>query len=210
MRSEQYFLGTREELALLVPKKCDRILDVGCGYGGLGRQLRSKGFKDIYGIEINPDSAAHLQAQYSEYWIGDVEQFVLPAGLDRFDCIIFADILEHLRDPWNVLKRYIDWLKPGGYVIASIPNIRNIAVVYNLIVKGKWQYKQSGILDKSHLRFFTRKEIIELFEHSGLKIEFMSENREQLTLKRRILTAPLFALIPDLAVCQYLIRAYRP
>jgi 2-polyprenyl-3-methyl-5-hydroxy-6-metoxy-1,4-benzoquinol methylase len=120
---------------------------------------------------------------------------------------VFADVLEHLNDPWGTFARYLQWLKPGGYVVASIPNVRNIALLFNLIVRGRWRYEDSGLLDRTHLRFFTRREIIDLFSASGLQIELVGENRESLSLFRRIILAPLLLLIPDLGVCQYLIRA---
>lgn len=204
-----YFSGVRSDVADLVPQECVRILDVGCGYGGLGRSLRARGVAQVYGVELNPDAASHLVGVYTGHWIGDVEQVSLPANMEPFDCIVFADVLEHLRDPWDTLAKYLQRLKPGGYVVASIPNVRNIALLYNLIVRGQWRYEDSGLLDRTHLRFFTRKEIIELFSTMGLEVELVEENREHLSWKRRILAAPLMALIPDLGVCQYLIRARR-
>lgn len=207
--TSEYFHGHRPDVANLVPQKCARILDVGCGYGGLGQILQARGVTEVFGVELNPDAASHLVGVYNDHWIGDVEQVSLPANMEPFDCIVFADVLEHLRDPWDTLAQYLQWLKPGGYVVASIPNVRNIALLYNLIVRGRWRYEDSGLLDRTHLRFFTRKEIIELFSTVGLEVELVEENRERLSLKRRILTAPLMALIPDLGVCQYLIRACR-
>lgn len=205
----EYFQGHRSDVADLVPKECSRVLDVGCGYGGLGRSLRARGVAQVFGIELNPDAATHLSGVYTDYWIGDVEHVSLSADMAPFDCIAFADVLEHLRDPWGAMAQYIERLKPGGYVVASIPNVRNIALLYNLIVRGRWHYEDSGLLDRTHLRFFTRGEIMELFAAAGLDVELVSENRERLSWKRRILAAPLLALIPDLGVCQYLIRARR-
>lgn len=207
--TSEYFEGHRSDVADLVPKECVRILDVGCGYGGLGSSLRARGVAQVYGVELNPEASSHLAGVYTGYWIGDVEQVGLPADVAPFDCIVFADVLEHLRDPWGTLARYLQRLKPGGYVVASIPNVRNIALLYNLIVRGQWRYEDSGLLDRTHLRFFTRKEIIELFSTVGFEVELIDENRERFSWKRRILVAPLIALIPDLGVCQYLIRARR-
>jgi 2-polyprenyl-3-methyl-5-hydroxy-6-metoxy-1,4-benzoquinol methylase len=202
-----YFSGHRSDVADLVPRECARVLDVGCGNGGLGRNLRARGVTQVFGVELNPDTASHLEGVYAGYWIGDVEQVVLPADMVPFDCIVFADVLEYLRDPWGTMARYLQRLKPGGYVVASIPNVRNIALLYNLIIRGRWHYEDSGLLDRTHLRFFTRREIMELFAAAGLDVELVSENRERLSWKRRILATPLLALIPDMGVCQYLIRA---
>lgn len=206
----EYFEGQRTDVAGLVPGNCARVLDVGCGYGGLGRNLRARGVEQVFGVEINPEAAGQLEGVYANYWIGDVEQVSLPADIEAFDCIVFADVLEHLRDPWGTLKRYLQWLKPGGCVVASIPNVRNIALLYNLVLRGRWRYEDSGLLDRTHLRFFTRREILDLFSGAGLEIELIRENREKLSPVRRLFAAPIFALIPDLGVCQYLIRARHP
>jgi 2-polyprenyl-3-methyl-5-hydroxy-6-metoxy-1,4-benzoquinol methylase len=205
--SNEYFQEQRADVADMVPESCTSILDIGCGYGGLGRSLRSRGVARIFGVEINPDAAPHLEGVYTDYRVGDVESVSLPSDIKRFDCIVFSDVLEHLRDPWRTLERYLAWLEPGGYVVASIPNVRNIALLFNLIVRGRWQYEDSGLLDRTHLRFFTRREIVELFANSSLEIELIRENRERLAWGRRLLATPVLALIPDLGVCQYLVRA---
>ena len=204
---DKYFQGQRSDVADLVPVGCTRVLDVGCGYGGLGRNLIARGISQVCGVEINPDAAPQLAGVYADYWIGDVEQVKLPSAIEAFDCILFADVLEHLRDPWGTLTRYVQLLKPDGYVVASIPNVRNIALLYKLVMHGRWRYEDSGLLDRTHLRFFTRTEIMELFSTAGLEIETIRENREHFSWKRRIMAAPLLGLIPDLGVCQYLIRA---
>lgn len=203
----EYFSGQRADVAGLVPDGCARVLDVGCGFGGLGRSLLARGVGQVYGVELNPDAAAELSDVYAEYWIGDVEDFSLPEGVEHFDCIVFADVLEHLRDPWTTLRRYQQWLKPGGVIVASIPNVRNLALLYNLVVRGRWRYEDHGLLDRTHLRFFTRTEINELFSTAGLQAEFVGINRENLSTMRRFVAAPILALIPDLSVCQYLICA---
>ncbi len=205
--SSEYFTGNRKDLLSMLPGGCNRVLDVGCGFGGFGRSLREAGVNEVYGVEINPDASEHLKKNYKEFWIGDVEKVEIPSDTDLFDCIVFADVLEHLRDPWGTLLKYKQWLRPGGCVIASIPNVRNIALLYNLVVRGSWHYEDSGLLDRTHLRFFTRKEIVDMFDTSGLQIDRMSYNRENLSLFRRIATAPLVAVVPDLTICQFLIRA---
>jgi 2-polyprenyl-3-methyl-5-hydroxy-6-metoxy-1,4-benzoquinol methylase len=208
--SKGYFEGQRSDVAELVPDRCSRVLDVGCGYGGLGRSLVARGKVQVFGVEINPAASPNLQGVYTAHWIADVEQFSLPSNIEDFDCIIFADVLEHLRDPWGTLSRYLQWLKPGGYVVASIPNVRNIALLYNLIVRGRWRYEDSGLLDRTHIRFFTRKEIMGLFSTAGLYVELVKENREHLSIWRRVFSAPLLFMIPDLGVCQYVVRARHP
>lgn len=84
---QEYFEGRRSEVADLVPNGCQRVLDVGCGYGGLGVSLRARGVSQIFGIEINPSASPKLDQIYSGYWIGDVEQVTLPSDIELFDCL---------------------------------------------------------------------------------------------------------------------------
>ena len=202
-----YFSGSRPEVAAMVPRGSTIVLDVGCGFGGLAPLLRMRDVKKIYGIEVNPTASEHLEGAYDRHWIGSVESINLPQELSSFDCIIFADVLEHLIDPWKTLKKYVEHLSPGGVIVASIPNARNLGLIYRLLFQGRWTYSESGILDKTHLRFFTRKEIEALFIQAGLKIEMIDVNRDNYSLLRRLLTGIPRFFIPDLEVCQFLIRA---
>lgn len=205
--AQEYFEGQRSDVADFVPADCKRVLDVGCGYGGLGRSLRARGVSHIFGVEINSDAASRLDDVYSGYWIGDVEQVTLPADIGVFDCIVFADVLEHLRDPWGTLQRYLQWLKPGGYVVLSVPNVRNLALLYRLIVQGRWEYEDSGLLDRTHLRFFTRHSITEMLEGAGLTVERWSMNRDGYTGVRKVVASVAKLFIPEIDVCQYLVLA---
>jgi hypothetical protein len=90
-------------------------------------------------------------------------------GGESVDCIVYGDVLEHLRDLWAALKMHVSHLRENGWVLACIPNIQYWTTLYNLL-QGKWDYQDSGILDRTHLRFFTHKTVRELFEQAGLKI----------------------------------------
>jgi SAM-dependent methyltransferase len=205
-----YFEGSRPEVANLVPESCRSILDVGCGFGGLGRQLRSRGFNELYGIEINPDATSKLEGIYTQHWIGDVEKLALPLPNESLDCIIFADVLEHLVDPWGALCRYLRMLRMGGTAIVSVPNVRNVALLYRLLVKGRWDYEDSGLLDRTHLRFFTRDSVGTLVEGSGLRIDSWHVNRDHYTRGRKLLSSSLKLFVDDIDICQYIVVAHKP
>jgi SAM-dependent methyltransferase len=205
-----YFDGSRPEVANLVPESCRSILDVGCGFGGLGRRLRSRGFNELYGIEINPDATSKLEGLYAQHWIGDVEKLALPLPDESLDCIIFADVLEHLVDPWGALRRYLRLLRSGGTAIVSVPNVRNISLLYRLFVKGRWDYEDSGLLDRTHLRFFTRYSAGVLIDGAGLQIDSWHANRDQYTGGRKLLSRALKIFVDDIDICQYIVVARKP
>ena len=137
----------------------------------------------------------------------------LPYERGSFDYVIFADVLEHLINPEAVLKKIRDYLKPSGYVLASIPNIMHYSVILELL-KGNFTYQDSGILDKTHMRFFTLKEIEKMFNRCGYRIVSInaSYNEENLQeednkLLEKIIALPNVADQSNFHVYQYLIKA---
>ena len=205
---DQYFTQPRRDVASLIPQGAHKVLDVGCGYGALGRLLVSERSCAVHGVERNPNAAAHLRGTYERFVQGDVEASVDMLRDERYDCIVFADILEHLADPWTALARYRALLAPEGSIVASIPNVRNFVVLFNLVVRGHWTYADTGLLDRTHLRFFTRAEIILLFGDAGLVIDRIAVNRDRYRPWQWLLTALPALIIPDLTVCQFLVRAH--
>ena len=125
-----------------------------------------------------------------------------------FDCVFFNDVLEHMLHPEDCLAKIKENIAPDGYVMASIPNIRHISIVRSLVLKGEWKYEDSGIMDRTHLRFFTRKSIMRMFEESGYKIDMIegtnSVERFSLTSLVNMLT---FGLLREFKYKQYLILA---
>jgi 2-polyprenyl-3-methyl-5-hydroxy-6-metoxy-1,4-benzoquinol methylase len=171
-KEKTYYQKTRTDLLSLVPKekKLAHVLEVGCGIGSTGFSLK-QGNKSarVYGIEINEKLKAEAEKNLDEVIIGDIEKIDLPFEEEYFDCIIFADVLEHLYDPWFVLKKIKPFLKPGGFVLASIPNVQHWSIVFNLI-RGKWEYRNEGILDNTHIRFFTKRAVLKMFDGAGFEI----------------------------------------
>jgi 2-polyprenyl-3-methyl-5-hydroxy-6-metoxy-1,4-benzoquinol methylase len=163
----------RTEVLPFVPRSATSILDVGCGTGGFGVSLRSQLAPSarIVGIEAVADQAQHARARavYDEVLDGYFPQD-LGEGPGRFDLIVFNDVLEHMLDPWSVLRRSRDLLVPGGQVVASIPSIQYAPVVWRLL-RGRWDYTDEGTLDRTHVRFFTRRTMVEMFEQAGYDIE---------------------------------------
>jgi 2-polyprenyl-3-methyl-5-hydroxy-6-metoxy-1,4-benzoquinol methylase len=154
-----------------IPSEAHRILDVGCSFGLFGQSLRLSGRSaDLTGIEPNPPAADEATKSYDRVIVG-----LFPDDMpdETFDCIVMNDVLEHMEDPWSALAASTKYLTPNGRVVASIPNVRYIAVLLRLVVGGRWDYADSGILDVSHLRFFTRSSIVKLFAGEGYAIDRM-------------------------------------
>jgi 2-polyprenyl-3-methyl-5-hydroxy-6-metoxy-1,4-benzoquinol methylase len=157
-----YFGYVRPEVLALVPTTARRVLDVGCGAGRLGEALKGRQQAAVVGIELNEAAAAQARQRLNQVLEGDVECISLPFAPGAFDAIVCGDILEHLREPERLLRRAREWLAPDGRLIASIPNVRHRSVVCSLL-QGNWTYESAGLLDHTHLRFFTRREIEKLF-----------------------------------------------
>ena len=196
----------------LVPRDARRVLDVGCSTGKLGLAIKQNTSAEVFGIELSQDMAKIASERLDKVLLGDVEEILLHNKLQGFlfDTVIFADILEHLKDPWTTLKETVNFLQPQGVVIVSIPNVRHLDTIFNLVLRGNWPYRDRGVHDRTHLRFFTRKNIVELINGSGLTIETITENFriiERPHIINRL--ARLFAVPPfrDLIVFQYLVVA---
>ncbi len=201
-RPDSYYSAERREIADLVPATSRRVLEIGCGEGCLGQLLRSRGHY-VAGVELVPAVADKARACLDEVFCGNVERAQLPWGADRFDVIIMADVLEHLVDPWAALQKLTAMLSPGGRVIASIPNVQNHRIIKNLI-RGRWEYADSGLMDVGHLRFFTWRQIVRTFEQAGLQVVYRRclYNR---SLKRRIMLALSLGRIEPFLTRQYLV-----
>ena len=149
-----------------------RVLEFGCATGYMSRVLVEQFGCTVTGIELNPDAAEEARKACRKVIVGDADTLDYARELagENFDVVIFADVLEHLKDPGSVLKRVRDFIRPEGYVLASIPNIAHAAVVLELL-KGNFDYRPLGLLDDTHLRFFTKKTIYGLVESSGYVID---------------------------------------
>lgn len=171
-----YYLHARPEIVELIPITAQRILDVGCGAGGLSATLKARQTAEIHGVEIVEQAAAHARHHLDHVWNCGIEAALpeLPDGY--YDCIVIADVLEHLLDPLFVLTELKKKLTSNGTLIASIPNIQNWGTLSELL-QGKWDYRSEGILDRTHLRFFTRKSVEELFWGAGFRIARLSRTR---------------------------------
>lgn len=167
-----YYGHSRDDVCALVPDDARRVLDFGCGGGGLGRTLkRARPGIEVRGVEPVADQAERARRVLDDVCVGGAEG-PLPAGWPRPDCIVFADVLEHLVDPWAAVRRARELLAPGGSLVVSIPNVRHHSVLADLL-RGRFDYRDAGVLDRTHLRFFTAATARELCERAGFVVERM-------------------------------------
>jgi 2-polyprenyl-3-methyl-5-hydroxy-6-metoxy-1,4-benzoquinol methylase len=166
----QFAVNERPDIEALVPRGTQALLDVGCGTGRLGASLKALGIPRVVGVELNPEAADHARAALDEVVVTDVERDDLPFEDGSFDCIVYGDVLEHLTDPWTTLSRQRRLLTPDGAAIVSIPNVAYWRNVLNL-ARGRWEYTESGMLDATHLRFFTWSTIEQLLDQAGYRVE---------------------------------------
>jgi 2-polyprenyl-3-methyl-5-hydroxy-6-metoxy-1,4-benzoquinol methylase len=166
----EYFQYVRPEMLRVVPAHCRRVLDVGCAEGAFGESLKKTRGIEVWGVEPTKSAAATAMAKLDKVIAGVFgPENALPVG--TFDCIVFNDVLEHMIAPEMALRYARTLLAPGGVVVASIPNIRYFPMVYQLMIHARWEYVDAGILDKTHLRFFTRSSIVNMFDSEGFAID---------------------------------------
>ncbi len=169
----RYYASARLDIIPFLPQTLGRVLDVGCGSGATLDFLRERyAGLHTFGVELNAGQAELANKQGHKVWCGAVEncpwgEFIPANSLDAILCL---DVLEHLVDPWEEVRKLSALLKPSGILIVSVPNIRNWKFIWRLLVKGDFKYRESGLLDRTHLRFFVRETAIELATAGGLKL----------------------------------------
>lgn len=161
----------RPEMVAFVPTDARTVLDVGCSRGGFGAVLRrARPDVKIIGLEPDAEAAADAEKHYDEVVVG-----AFPSSLENtaaaFDCIVFNDVLEHLTEVEDALAAAKRLLTPTGRLVASIPNVRNLRLLIDLVIRGRWEYTDRGVLDRTHVRFFTRRSIERLLPRCGFEVE---------------------------------------
>jgi methionine biosynthesis protein MetW len=158
----------RPEIARHVPATARRVLDLGCAAGGLAALLKQRGPVEVVGVERDEAYAAAAAARCDRVVHADVETLD-PTGLGRFDCLVAADVLEHLVDPWTALRAYAQLLEPHGAAVVSLPNVAHWST-YAALAHGSWPRSPEGIHDATHLRWFTLRDARELLTQAGLTV----------------------------------------
>jgi 2-polyprenyl-3-methyl-5-hydroxy-6-metoxy-1,4-benzoquinol methylase len=210
-KSQEYFSGARRQIEPLLPKFSERVLEVGCGSGGTIRWLKQNHrVGKSWGIELFEPAGRLAQPSMDHLQIGNAEELIATVWpAQQFDLVLCLDVLEHMTDPWRFVEQLAQRVAPSGQLIASIPNVRCLHTLIPLLLRGEWTYTDEGLLDRTHLRFFTRKTALDLLCVNGLQLQeclgFVRPGTKLETLDR--LT---FGKLRGLTTWQYLIRVSRP
>ena len=204
MGSLDYYSNIRHDILPLVDKKPgQRVLEIGCGTGNTLAHLKENGYASyVIGVEKEKKCFGSVNPVVDEMIEGDAETLKVP-GDEKFDAILLLDVLEHLYSPFDLLKKVQSILAPSGYIVVSIPNIRNYAILKRLILKGRWDYKDSGVLDRSHIRFFTKKSFLDALKQEGLGMELINYKPNMENYGKALKLIPF---LKEFFVCQHLFK----
>jgi 2-polyprenyl-3-methyl-5-hydroxy-6-metoxy-1,4-benzoquinol methylase len=159
------------ELLEKIPLSAATVLDVGCAQGALGEAyLRRNPNARMLGIDIDAEAVSHAVNRMTEVFCGDVEVNPMPFSVpEKIDCIVYGDVLEHLRDPWSLLKAHAEYLAPDGTVLVCMPNVEHWSFALRLL-NGQFDYEDQGLLDRTHLRWFTPRTMASALLEAGLRL----------------------------------------
>jgi 2-polyprenyl-3-methyl-5-hydroxy-6-metoxy-1,4-benzoquinol methylase len=206
-KQRSYYAYARTEIAALIPGRGLKVLDVGCGQGATLAELKRSGKASVaVGIEINREAVAEAGKLLDGVIIGNIENLEINYPQGYFDVIIMADVLEHLVDPWGTVKKLKKHLAPDGIMVASLPNIRHSGALGRLLFKGDFGYAEAGIMDRTHLRFFCKRNMVELF-HDGFEITGIKTVPELAKGELAWLNRLTLRVFEEFMVIQYIIVA---
>lgn len=213
-QQDLYHDNPRLDVAPFIPAGARSVLEVGCGKGGFGPTLRRLLGDEARIVGVEPVAAQAAVAR-SGHGFDEVVEGYFPQALDpgeTFDLVCFNDVLEHVADPWSVLADAVERLSAGGHVVAAIPNVQYAPVTVSLL-RGHWDYTDEGILDRTHVRFFTRRTMVALFEGAGLQVTRCEGANSVYDLgwsRRNPLRRAWTAAMPDSAWLHFVVVGRRP
>lgn len=176
--AEKYYNKPRLEIESLLPVSAVKALELGCVAGTTMAWIKSRiHISHAEGIELVPEIAEKARTVFNVVHVCDLDSFECELTQHDFDLVLALDVLEHLREPWALLRRISEHMHPTGAIIASIPNIAHYSIAFPLLLRGTFDYAKWGILDRTHLRFFTRESALKMFQDCNYVVDRCESNR---------------------------------
>jgi 2-polyprenyl-3-methyl-5-hydroxy-6-metoxy-1,4-benzoquinol methylase len=172
MKPFDYALSERPEVARLLPDSYRTVLEVGCAKGGFRSNLDPSA--EVWGIEPNANAAQLAKAAGYKILVGIYNTVANQCPDNYFDLVVCNDVIEHMSDHEKFLEEIKLKLKPGGAIVGSVPNVRYVGNMFKLVFKRDWEYVDQGILDRTHLRFFTAKSLMRTFQSHGYEVDHLA------------------------------------
>jgi len=202
-KTKGYYDNLRKEMLKYLPKEAKKVLDVGCGNGCFAEVIKKQNTAEVWGIELMEQEANIAKQVIDKVFAGPCENFIDNLPDDYFDAIYFNDVLEHLVDPYAVLKNIKSKLTNDGVLISSIPNVRYHGTFSRLLFKKDWLYEDFGVMDFTHLRFFTSKSIKRMYKDAGYQIVAHEGINRSRSLKPIFYNLPLLFSQTDIFYPQF-------
>ena len=203
-KDPSYYGNARTDVLRFLPQPVGRVLDIGCGAGANAGSLRGLGATGIVGIEIHEPSGERAREVFDEVLIGPVEA-ELPKVQGAFDTILAYDVLEHLVDPYAVVRDLLPLARSGGVLHVSLPNARNWTLVRDVALKGSFGYTTEGHRDATHLRWFTKRDAVDMLERGGWRVDRV--DHQELSAPSKLLERATRGVSAEFLVFQWAILA---
>ena len=198
-----YYDNIRFEMLKYLPRDSKKVLDIGCGNGCFAEVVKTQNKAEVWGIELMKEEADKARLVLDKVFDGPVEEHIDNLPDNYFEVIYFNDVLEHLIDPYTVLKKIKQKLSLNGVIIRSIPNVRYHNTFMNVLIKKDWKYEDYGVMDFTHLRFFTEKSIIRMYEEAGYKIKLSEGINKSRSIKPLLYNIPFLFTQLDIRYPQF-------
>jgi len=187
-----------------VPPGVHKVLEIGCAEGSFGLLLKRLRGVEVWGVDMSLPVADEAISRLDHFIVGDFEDENVDVPKKYFDCVVFNDVIEHFKYPWTVLRDVREYIVEGGYVVASIPNVRFLSNIKKLLIDKQWKYEDEGILDKTHLRFFVEESIRDMFKACDYRIiKLEGINAGKFSWKFEIINRILFNMFEDMRFRQF-------
>lgn len=202
-KPDGYYDNIRDEMIQYLPKQPKTIIDIGCGNGAFAEVLQEQTGAEVWGIEYMDREAQVAKGKLHKVYSGRCEDYIDALPDQYFDAVYFNDVLEHLVDPYMVLDKIKSKLSKGGVVISSIPNVRYHNTFMRVLINKDWRYEDFGVMDRTHLRFFTKKSIRAMYEDLGYDVVTNVGINRSKSIKPYLYNIPVLFTQLDIRYPQY-------